>query len=100
LEGVLLAVDDHRVAGVVAAVELHHVVDAGPELVRRLSLALVAPLGSEHHDAGHDHDLSGARTACRQAPREGSARRVEVTGARAPVTYSGRRRPRPGEQTA
>ena len=53
VQGVLLAVDHHRVAGVVAAVELHDVVDLGAEQVSRLALALVAPLRPDQHDAWH-----------------------------------------------
>ena len=45
--------DDHRVAGVVAAVELHDVVDPAAEEVGRLALALVAPLGADDGDRGH-----------------------------------------------
>src|SRR5690606_6930717 len=45
--------DDDRVPRVVAAVELHHVVDAGAQEVRRLSLALIAPLGTDEHHAWH-----------------------------------------------
>ncbi len=45
--------DDDRVAGVVAAVELHDVVDAAAEQVGRLALALVAPLGADDGDRGH-----------------------------------------------
>ena len=45
--------DDDRVPGVVAAVELDHVVDAGAQRVGGLALALVAPLGADQHDRGH-----------------------------------------------
>jgi hypothetical protein len=53
VQGVLLAPDDDRVPGVVPAVELHDVVDPRAELVGRLALALVTPLGPEHHDGRH-----------------------------------------------
>ena len=53
VQRVLLVADDHRVAGVVAAVELDDVVDAGAEGVGRLALALVTPLGTDQHDCGH-----------------------------------------------
>jgi hypothetical protein len=53
--------DDHRVAGVVAAVELHDVVDATAQQIGRLPLALIAPLGTDEHDSGHGFVLlSGA----------------------------------------
>jgi hypothetical protein len=42
-----------RVAGVVAAVELHDVVDTAAEDVGRLALALVAPLGADDGDRWH-----------------------------------------------
>ena len=45
--------DDDGVAGVVAAVELHHVVDVAAEQVGRLALAFVAPLGTDDRDRGH-----------------------------------------------
>ena len=45
--------DDDRVAGVVAAVELHDVVDVLAEQVGRLALAFVAPLGADENDRGH-----------------------------------------------
>ena len=47
VEGELLAVDDDGVSGVVAAVELHDVVDVLTELVSRLALSLVSPLGPD-----------------------------------------------------
>ena len=53
VQGVLLVADDDRVAGVVAAVELHDVVDPATQEVGGLALALVAPLGSDDDDCGH-----------------------------------------------
>jgi hypothetical protein len=53
VEGVLLVADDDRVAGVVAAVELHDVVDGPAELVGRLALAFIAPLGADQDECGH-----------------------------------------------
>jgi len=53
LELELLPVDDHGVAGVVAAVGLDHVVHAATEQVGGLPLAFVPPLGSDDHDGGH-----------------------------------------------
>ncbi len=57
VQGVLLAVDDDGVAGVVAPVELHDVVDAAAQQVGRLALAFVAPLGSDQHDRRHPGHL-------------------------------------------
>jgi hypothetical protein len=53
VQRVRLAVDDHRVAGVVAAVELDDVVDAAPEEIGCLALALVTPLGPDDDDCRH-----------------------------------------------
>src|SRR4029453_18506584 len=52
LEG--LTVADNRVAGVVAALKADH--DVGPlrEQVGDLALPLVAPLGADYDDSGHD----------------------------------------------
>ena len=61
VQGVLLVADDDRVAGVVAAVELHDVVDAAAEEVGRLAFALVAPLGADDHDRGHPPPLPACR---------------------------------------
>ena len=54
MEGVFLVANHHGVPGVVTAVELHHVVNASPELIGCLPLAFVAPLGSDDHDCWHD----------------------------------------------
>ena len=51
--GELLAVDHDGVAGIVSALIADAIIDGRPQQVRRLALALVAPLGSEHHDRGH-----------------------------------------------
>ena len=57
VQRVLLALavllDDDGVAGVVATVELHDVVDTAAEQVGGLALALVAPLRSDEHDCRH-----------------------------------------------
>ena len=45
--------DDDRVAGVVAAVELHDEVDLLAEQVGRFALALIAPLGAEQRNRRH-----------------------------------------------
>ena len=50
---VLLIADDHRVAGVVAPLVAHHVVNAFAEQVGGFALALVSPLGTHEHDRWH-----------------------------------------------
>ncbi len=66
VQGVLLVADHDGVAGVVAAVVLHDVVDGGAEDVGRLALALVPPLGAEQHDRGHvGYTFSTAATPAR-----------------------------------
>ena len=47
------AVDDERVAGIVAALEAHHDVGLLRQPVDDLALALVAPLGADHDHIGH-----------------------------------------------
>ena len=85
----LLAVDDDRVAGVVAAARAHHEVDGlvGGEQVGGLALALVAPLGTEDDDRGHvvscvgcvDGSKAGSR-ADATATRASGARSASVRG--------------------
>ena len=53
VQGVLLVADHDGVAGVVAAVELHDVVDPATEQVGGLAFALVAPLGPDDHNCRH-----------------------------------------------
>jgi hypothetical protein len=53
VKGVLLAVDDDGVPGVVAAVELDDIVDPATQQIRRLALTFVAPLGTDQHDRRH-----------------------------------------------
>ena len=53
VERIFLVADHHRVAGVVAAVELDDVVHSAAQVVGRLALALVAPLGADDHDRWH-----------------------------------------------
>ena len=48
-----LAADDERMAGVVAALETHDDVRRYGQPVDDLALALVAPLGADHHDVRH-----------------------------------------------
>ena len=54
VKGVLLVANDHGVAGIVAAVELDHVVDTAGQEVGGLALTLVAPLGAHENDCWHD----------------------------------------------
>jgi hypothetical protein len=49
-----LAVDDERMAGIVAALEAHDDVGALRQPVDDLALALVAPLGADHGDVRID----------------------------------------------
>ena len=53
VQGVRLRADDHRVAGVIAALVAHDIVDPATEQVGGLSLALIAPLGTDEHDSWH-----------------------------------------------
>jgi len=46
----LLAIDDQRVAGVVAALETHNGTDFLGEQIDDLALAFIAPLGTKHYD--------------------------------------------------
>src|SRR5690606_31361900 len=48
-----LAVDDERMAGIVAALEAHDDVGALRKPVHDLALALVAPLGADNHHVRH-----------------------------------------------
>ena len=53
MEGELLVADDNGVPSVVAALVAHDVVDAPPEEIGRLALALIAPLGTEENYCWH-----------------------------------------------
>ena len=68
VEGELLAVDDHGVAGVVTSVELDDVVDVLTELVSRLALSLVPPLGPDDDNGWHGCSLASVM-ACRWTHR-------------------------------
>ncbi len=59
LQGVLLAVDDHGVSGVVAALVPHHVGVLFRQQVDDLGFALIAPLGSDDDGDGHARSPSG-----------------------------------------
>src|SRR5437762_54797 len=61
-------VDHDRVAGVVAAGVADAEVDGRAEKVGRLPLALVTPLGSEHHDRGHGHPFRQTKNPGTSAP--------------------------------
>ena len=66
-----LAVDDQRVAGIVAALEADHHIRALRQPVDDLALALVAPLRADDHHIGHSNfpgcGLHEAKPANRQA---------------------------------
>ena len=51
------AVDDQRVAGIVAALEAHDDVGLFGQPVDDLALALVAPLRPDDHHIGHSNDF-------------------------------------------
>ncbi len=55
------AVDDQRVAGIVAALEAHHDVGLLGEPVDDLALAFVAPLGADHDHIRHQDPLKPTR---------------------------------------
>ena len=78
MQRVLLVADDDRVPGVVAAVELHDVVDRPAELVGGLALALVAPLGADEHEGGHGY-TSSRTTVARAGPAAGLCEEGYVT---------------------
>jgi acetyl-CoA acetyltransferase len=53
VEDVLLAVDHQGMAGIVAALEADHVVRVPGQQIDDLALALITPLGADHHHTGH-----------------------------------------------
>ncbi len=63
-----VAVDDQRVAGIVAALEAHHDVGLVRQPVDDLALALVAPLGADHHHVRHRSRLIQTKKPRRRAP--------------------------------
>ena len=69
VHGVLLVVDHDGVAGIVAAVEPHAIVDLVAEQVGGLALTLVTPLGADEHDRGH----AGASLETTETPKIASA---------------------------
>ncbi len=88
-------VDDQRVAGIVAALEAHDHVRALGEPVDDLALALVAPLGADHHDIGHVPLPSGP-PPCLAAPMPGRKRERAARGAVAVRPRFGDARPARG----
>ena len=50
MQGIFFVADNHGVAGVVAAVELDHIVDLLSEQVGGFAFSFVAPLGANNHD--------------------------------------------------
>src|SRR4030095_2499749 len=77
------AVDDQRVAGVVAALEAHDALRALRQPVDQLALAFVAPLGSDddHVSSGgyaHDFSLFRIQMACtRHSPSRSTSSRSQ-----------------------
>ena len=57
LQGVALAVDHHRVPGVVASLVPHHVGVFLGEEIDDLGFALIAPLGSDDDGDGHARSM-------------------------------------------
>lgn len=71
MQCVLLVAHDDRVAGIVAALVTHHIINGSTEEVGGLPLALVTPLSTEQHKCGHRRTpLPGG--AC---PRSGGVRK-------------------------
>ena len=54
------AIDDQRMAGIMAALEANHDVGLLRQPVDNLALALVAPLGADHDNIGHEELSPGA----------------------------------------
>ena len=74
VQRVLLVADDDRVAGVVAALVADDVVDAATEQVGGLTLALIAPLGTNEHDSRHRFSLLAHKTKPLAQARQGLLR--------------------------
>ncbi len=90
----LLAVDDQRVARVVAALEAHHQVGAARQPVDDLALALVAPLGADQHRGRHRYLRRWTQAECRwcqaraaQFPAPTHGVLVEATGPLRPDSH-------------
>ena len=76
LELILLTAYDDGVPGVVAAVRLHHVVNAATKQVSGFTFAFVAPLGSDDHDCWHGilpHSFGPDRSRFTKVTRQGTA---------------------------
>ena len=78
----LLAADDERVPCVVTALEAHHALRAIGQPVDDLSLAFVAPLGSDDDNVGgHDSGYPFTARTC-QRPRRLTSTRVQPSSLR------------------
>ena len=60
MQGIFFAANDDRVTGVIAAVELHDIVDAVGDQVCGFAFALIAPLGSDNYNGGHPESFGQA----------------------------------------
>lgn len=54
MQGIFLTADNHGVTGVVATVELDHIVNVFCQKVCGLALALIAPLSTNNDYRGHE----------------------------------------------
>ena len=75
-----LAVDDQRMAGIVAALEAHDDVGALRQPVDDLALALVAPLRADDHHIGH---VTFPSESCGQRSRRAANRHASITASAA-----------------
>ena len=82
-----LAVDDQRVAGIVAALEAHHDVGALRQPVDDLALAFVAPLRADDHHIGHASSLRSLQS--RRRPKRQASIAASLGAAR--HFFAGRR---------
>ena len=77
-----LAVDDQRVARIVAALEAHHHIGAFGQPVDDLALALVTPLRADDHHIGHFSSLRCLLKNSRRRCKTTGLYSVKVNGAR------------------
>src|SRR5690625_1243048 len=68
VKSVFLIPDHDGVAGVITAIELHHVIDTSTEGVGRFTFTLIAPLGSNKHYGWHRAKTIGALSRLRLWP--------------------------------